>query len=319
MERNTDINSVLFDVELRPVAYSVDDDCDLQGPSNFEGVGRYKAVVRKDNGSVFAIVSDRYEILHNSRALELGKQAFELLFPESNQEDFRVYDIKTTKTGSACHIDLIHKSYDVKVWEQESWLPFLRISNSYNRSRALSFDFGFVRKLCSNGLIFQKESIRARYYHTRGKLSIDLQSDTRFDRLKELEAAFSGHMKSLRARKVGEQFQLPLSLYLLGLEFDLDSNDLEKLEREHKRFDDVKSELKRLIHDYFKDLGGSAYTALNIATDFATHSASKAGPFAKVEKLQAVVGSCSRGFEKEVSRGSKVEDVLKSQIALLAD
>jgi len=296
MERNTNLDYLMFDVELRPVGMisetqenSSESAADSDGREISE-IEKYKAVVRKDTGEVFAVVSSRYELLPNSRALDLGKAAFQLLFPEAKATDFIPYDSHMTKTGSACHIDLIHKEYNTEVWEQETWLPFLRVSNSYNRSRALTFDFGFVRELCSNGMIFQKESIKAKFYHTKGELNIDLKQDAQFQKLKALEAEFSTHMKRLREIQLTKDWIRALSLHLLGLEFDLQHENPKRREVEHERLSAVRKELDSLATKYVNELGESAYTALNVATDLATHSPSVAGKFANTAALQGAIG-----------------------------
>ena len=328
MNRNTDISTILFPVELRPVNYTAaaEESPRSEGggkptskKEEIKSIKQYRAVVRGDTGTVFAVVSDRYELLHNSRALDLGKKAFVHLFPETAADDFIVYDIQLTKTGSACHIDLIHKSYSTKIWEQETWLPFLRVANSYNRYRALSFDFGFVRELCSNGIIFRKETIQARYYHTKGRLEVDLERDKTFQKLKELESEFAAHMKSLRGMALNGQHLLPLSIFLLELEFDLEASDAKKRAQEQARLGVVVKSLEDLIEKYMSELGANAYTALNAATDLATHAPSVAGPFATSAKLQQNIAERSRALTAELTLNSKkrIEDLLAEQIALV--
>jgi hypothetical protein len=328
MPRNTDISSILFPVELRPVGYSPGDtkaaatqDAVQTDPEQkeFKSIKQYKAVVRSDTGTVLAVVSDRYELLHNSHALDLGKKAFEHLFPEASTKDFIVYDLQLTKTGSACHIDLIHKSYSTDVWEQETWLPFLRVTNSYNRYRALSFDFGFVRKLCSNGIIFRKETIRARYYHTKGRLEVDLKQDESFQKLKELEKEFAAHMKQLRTVTIDSQLLLPLSLYLLQLRFDLKSQSQKKRQQEQARLAEVARSLQALVKGYVQKLGSNAYTALNAATDLATHSASLAGPFATSALLQQRIAERSQQLTEALGKAGQqtAPELLADELALL--
>lgn len=328
MSRTTDLSTILFPVELRPVGYipsgteaepSPNGADEESAPEEFESIDQYKAVVRGDNGTVFAVVSSRYELLHNSRALDLGKKAFEHLFPEASAADFIVFDLHSTKTGSACHIDLIHKTYSTDVWEQETWLPFLRVSNSYNRSRALGFDFGFVRKLCNNGVIFRKETIQARFYHTKGELEIDLAQDKSFLRLKELEAEFATHMKNLRKMTVHGQYLLPLSIFLLGLDFDLTTSNVKKREDEEKRLGDVVVTLNALIGRYVAQLGSTAYTAMNAATDLATHSPATAGRFATSATLQEQIGERSSAFLNLQGNPQtrKIEEILAKQLLLV--
>lgn len=328
MPRNTDLSTILFPVELRPVGYEPalnapgtpgGDELDIDlctTAKTTRPIKQYRAVVRGDTGAVFAVVSERYQLLHNSKALDLGQKAFAQLFPEAGADDFTIFDIQTTKTGSACHIDLIHKSYSVDVWEQETWLPFLRVSNSYNRYRALSFDFGFVRKLCSNGVIFRKETIKVRYYHTKGQLSVDFGQGA-FTKLKELEREFVEHAKRLKATQVREKLLLPLALYLLGLEFDLKATNAKKQERETERLAAVVGPLKDLIKGYCSEMGATAYAAMNVATDLATHAPRTAGPFAASKDLQQTIGARAKTLV-DLLATTDLEALLANQIRLVA-
>ena len=320
MERNTNLATIMFPVEIRPIGFqsetskSANEDRAQNSPTVFEAIDKYQAIVRVDTGTVFSVVTSRYELLHNSRALDLGKKAFQLLFPNTSESDFIPFDIRSTKTGSACHVDLIHTSYNTNVWEQETWLPFLRVSNSYNRSRALTFDFGFVRKLCSNGLIFQKESVRVKFYHTKGELNIDLKQDKQFQRLKELEQEFSSYMKRLNEIELTKELIKALSLHLLGLKFDLGTKDLKRKELEEDRLASVAGELEKLITNYMAELGSSAYTALNVATDLATHSANVTGKFASTAGLQEIIGQRMRIISDRVN---ELPTLIQSELDLL--
>lgn len=324
MSRNTDLSSILFDVELQPICLVPTESTAGIQPSATEGelfpalqrIPQYRAVVRIDNGTVFSVVSDRYELLHNSRALDLGRKAFQMLFPDAGPDKFQVYDIRTTKTGSACHIDLIHEQWDTTVWDQETWLPFLRVSNSYNRYRALTFDFGFVRSLCSNGMIFSKRSIQAKYHHTRARLSIDLEQDRSYENLKVLEQEFSGYMRKLRAIELSAELLRALSLHLLGLSFDLKAEDEQRGHSEERRLKAVAGQLDDLTRNYLDELGPNAYTAINIATDLATHSPGIAGGFCSTASLQEEIGA---RMQKLLSH-DKTPDLLKllePELALL--
>ncbi|MGJ8653043.1 MAG: DUF932 domain-containing protein [Opitutaceae bacterium] len=316
MARNTNLETILFPVNLDPIHLG-----ENEGVKR-KKIPRYRAVVRKDRNDrndrneVLSIVSLQYELLLNSKAIEMGKAAFNSLFPDTAPENFKIYDIKTTRSGSACAIDLIDPAWRTDVWEQETWLPFLRVSNSYNRSRALTFDFGFVRKLCENGMIFNKKTVRAKYTHTRGNLDIDFASNPEFRGLKSLEQEFIAHLRFLNEIEV-KKAQLPATaLYFLDLNFNLSSNDLPRKKREAKRFTHVSKELLRLTGEYHTDQASNLYTALNIATDFASHSARLAGNFATPTSLQDKVGKRSRLLHVALSEQKVLEELIKDQLEL---
>ena len=285
----------------------------VAGASHEHTVPGYRAVVREDRDEVISVVSGSYELLSNQRALELGKAAFHHLFPSTNPEQFRVYDIKLTRTGGACSIDLVDPAWRTDIWKQETWLPFLRVSNSYNRTRALSFDFGFVRELCTNGIIFDKKTIRAKYTHTKGQLKFDFEKDSAFQNLKAMEAEFTGQLRYLHSTPVHESLIAPLALQLLGIRFKLNSKDPKRTARENKRLDQVREALVGLLPKYTSPDEANAYSALNIATDFASHSPRLAGNFATAQALQTRIGQQARSLEAALVNGQALEEMLREQ------
>ena len=66
-------------------------------------------------------------------------------------------------------MDIHHRSHAMNLWgngggPSETFTPFVRITNSYNGSRALRIDVGFLREHCSNGLIFEQEAAKSAEY-----------------------------------------------------------------------------------------------------------------------------------------------------------
>ena len=154
MTRITNIHGLTFPVELRPV-YT---DPGLNAESKIVKVPSSKAVVNARSGAVLGVVNKNYELITNSEAVELGKKCCAALFGADEAENIRIFKIDAPSTASYCHIDLVHESYRMNLWDEEKqsdvYVPYVRITNSYNTSRALRFDIGFCRKICLNGVIF---------------------------------------------------------------------------------------------------------------------------------------------------------------------
>ncbi len=153
----TQLNEVMFDVALQPI-YS---EFITQNPLLKEPIStrNYLAVVNQNNGNILSVVGSNYKLIPNKVALDMGKWLFTHLYPFVKTDDLIPYKVIAPHSLASVHIDLIHKTVDFSIWEQENWLPFLRVSNSYNRIRTLSFEIGFVRKLCSNGVLFNKKTM----------------------------------------------------------------------------------------------------------------------------------------------------------------
>ena len=101
---------------------------------------RHFAVVDVERTRPFAVVTDDYELITNEQAFEQAEAVMRRVFNTTSIRDFECLNVTMPKTRSFCPIDLIHRSADFNPWEEDSWTAFLRISNSYNRTRLLRFE-----------------------------------------------------------------------------------------------------------------------------------------------------------------------------------
>ena len=157
-----DLEDAFFPVEKLPLFMSTTD-----GPEKYQQLKRHFAVVDVDLQNTFAVVTDDYELVTNKVAYDMGAELMKKVFNTTQIDDMECLKITMPKTRSFCHIDLVHKTADFSPWEKDKWTAFLRISNSYNRTRLLRFELGFCRWICLNGMIFGRKSIEFSYTHTR--------------------------------------------------------------------------------------------------------------------------------------------------------
>ncbi|MCL5670048.1 MAG: DUF932 domain-containing protein [Acidobacteria bacterium] len=263
MSRETDLAKACFPVGLRDVLQATESGQMLHIP-------KYKAVANLADNAVFSVVTDNYRLVTNSEAVELGKICFKQLFDTVNLDDMEIFNIIMPKTKSFCHIDIIHKKHVVNIWKEEVWVPYLRITNSYNKMKALRFDLGFCRKLCDNGMIFEKEAVKFKFYHTMDHIAPEGEFHIDMHRLKELEKAFVECMHNLKRYYVPEEYLFPLVCKVLELSFNLDSENEQESAREREKFGSVKEAISKLRGQYYGALGPNGYSALNIISDFAS-------------------------------------------------
>jgi Domain of unknown function (DUF932) len=88
--------------------------------------------------------------------------------------------------------------------------PFVRVSNSYNGLRALSFNIGFYRKVCTNGLIGRDAIIRFRFTHSRREIGTTVLFEVAHEKLKELKSSYKKYFDALRACVVRKEELFPL-------------------------------------------------------------------------------------------------------------
>ena len=264
MSRNTKIEEIQFPVELKPV-YTKGDD--------YSRLSNYSAVTGLIGGKekTFSIVSKDYTLILNDEAIALGKNIFGKIFPRSSPEEFTIFNVKYPSSRSFCNIDLINKNYTLNIWDEEVYIPFIRITNSYNKSRKLRFELGFCRKVCDNGVIFEREFVSLNYNHYKRSLK-NIQEysekDLKLKKLKSIESRFRKYMKTLEEIKIEEKYFTPVTANIFGLKFNSDSvSERYKkiIERQREEFSDIMAKLK---HKYIIELGENAYSLFNTATAF---------------------------------------------------
>ena len=258
------LKEVLFKVELQNV-YS-----NFRFPATLfdlpVSAHNHKAVVNQETGEILSIVSNNYNLITNEKAIEMGKQIFTQLYPHVNTTDLIPYKIVAPQSKASAHIDLISKNVDFSVWEQESWLPYLRCTNSYNRTYALSFEIGFVRKLCSNGVLFNKKTMKLKYLHSKDN-KIEVQSDSK--QIKNISDNFIDQCISLRNYQLPKQLIIPLVFQILNI--NLDMPDARQLTKKMNYLQNLIGDIKPLTDLYSNELGCNAYTVFNVATDLVSH------------------------------------------------
>lgn len=301
IERNTNLTEVLFDVEQRPIYL----DSKRQGQANlfdgnsqmrFSKIPEFWAVTNVENEHVFSVVKPGYKLITNKEAIELGKKCFKSVFGSVNLDDMEIFHITYPKTKSFCHIDLTFKDSGFEPWAGDKWVPFLRVTNSYNRTKPLRFDFGFCRGICTNGIIFGEKSITYKYAHTRGDAGKAV-FNTNIGELKKIEAIFTEKLHNLRRYHVPEKYMLPI--VCRAFDIRAGKEDLEKPKR-LLQLSAFKNHVDQLTKDYFSEMGQNGYAAVNVITDFATRPASYISPEVMVDRLQKQSGRWAEEFIREI-------------------
>jgi len=267
MARNTNIDEQLFPVWQQPVYLE-------KQPKPIPG---FKAIAGNPNGSsqtVFSIVSDNYQLVSNKEALEMGKQIHAKLFPNAQENSFEIFNVIAPASKSFCHIDIIDKNYTLNIWQQEVYVPFVRIHNSYNRSRSLQFDIGFCRKLCDNGMIFEQQAVKLKFAHTKQSISLEGLDKINVEHLKKLGQDFISKTTKSTKIQLPKKYFVPLAAKTLNRTFNFHEQDPVK-----KRIVAEKIELFTNSIDQYSDryinkdhMGETAYAFYNVITDFASNN-----------------------------------------------
>lgn len=296
--RNTDIQTLLFPVETRPV-YFRDAGKDLFGHEvtdptpTYRKVNRFVAVVDVERNYTFAVVADGYRLIKNEEALKLGAQCFLRVFSTPTADGMEVFNVIQPSTRSFCHVDYIFAGHSLEPWQGDKWWPYLRVTNSYNRTKPLRFDLGFCRWICTNGVIFGGEHIVFRYYHTQNQIDMEADFKAEANKLRRLETEFIEHMHNLERFPVPKEHMLALACRAFNIHIT------EKDFRQPRRREQLvgfKTEIAKLTTRYFKELGPNGYAALNVLSDFAARPCGYISETAMIDPLQKRCGEWTVNF-----------------------
>jgi hypothetical protein len=277
-----------FPVELRPLymrAGTVREE--------YQKLIRHFAVVDVERNSPFAVVTDDYELVTNKTAFDMADEVMKKVFLTTKMGDLECLNVIMPKTRSFCHIDLIHKTASFSPWEGDVWTAFLRISNSYNRTRLLRFEVGFCRWICLNGIIFGSKSIEFSYAHTRRGMDRVDRFVQNIGDIRKLEAALTEKLHQLKRYHVPENEMLPI----LCRAFDIKAT--EELIQKPRRVDDLRAlraKAEDLTKTYFSTMGAHGYAALNVLTDYASRPVGVIAPEASMHGLQQKAGAWMDDF-----------------------
>jgi len=204
-----DLNEALWKERLKEVYFPVSL-ADVYVGTPAHCAKRYKAIVPSDSAPTsypLAIVTNRYRLIRNQDAVELGFMAFEYIFGSENSSDLKVFNVLMSKNRGSFLADFTAPALkfpiDVRLGQanrenMEDHVYFIRIVNSYNKTRPVGLEVGICRWICRNGIIFNKQSIHLKQPHTKTreelkdqveKLATSLDADSLGSMIREAYSA----------------------------------------------------------------------------------------------------------------------------------
>lgn len=290
-----DLETAFFPVELRGVFVERG-----RGRNDFVRAPRHAAVVDVENEYVFALVTDGYRLVHNREAVDIGGEIMERVFLHVGMKDMKCFNMIMPETRSFCHIDLVYTGLGFEVFSGDSWTPFLRVTNSYNRTRRLRFDLGFCRWMCRNGMIFGAESIHLSDSHSHAGVD-RLRYDEilrNIGSIRQIEGRLLGHLNKLKRYHVPPSAMLALFCKAFNIKVPPDVGNKRRQAEDLSRMAEKIDELTDL---YFADMGHHAYAALNVLTDFAARPVGVISMASTTHGYQVAAARWMEAFAREIS------------------
>ena len=298
MPRLTNLDDIMFPVEEHPVFVNMS----TKSGERRLPVPDKKALVNSESGRVLGVVSRGYRMVSNGKALDWAYQCCCLAFPETKPGEWQVTASDAPHTGSYCNIDLMHNTTALDFSlvspqsRPEAFGPFVRVTNSYNGLRALTFDIGLYRKVCKNGMIVPDAIIRFKYAHLSRDIGREIAFEIDHARLEKVKTVFNDYMDVLRECAVPRAYFLPLLQGVLHI------NEPRNITTDRKITDEWKSlsgHLEATCYQYVQELGENAYSAFNAITDFGSHPPENRCVYRDRHSYQQLAGAWLSAFHEE--------------------
>lgn len=300
--RQTNIAAILFPVELQRI-FREGTRTALRAPEHVL-VPRFVAVVDIEKEYVFSVVTDDYVLVTNREALDHAREAFRLLFRSVDVErDMEVLDVQAPSTRSSCQVDLIHREHRTALWDSEVYVPYLRMTNSYNSTHALHFHLGFARAADGARAVFDTLSVHYKKAHTQKDLGGGIKFTVDEALLAGLIARFTAAMNDLRRFKVPLRLGAALIVKALGLTVKERAPSGGSPRKAAKRSgSEVKAMAVDRFHEAADEHGANAYAVYVAAMALATWPPGEIQIPGGADTLQRRVGAWSEGFPSEAAR-----------------
>lgn len=253
----------------------------------------YHAIVDAERGKTLSVVTDNYKLILNEEAYKLADLIIRGVFTDRTIHDFECYNVRISRSRGSCIIDLIIPNNFAEVFgnPDESWTPFLRITNSYNRRSMLRYEVGFCRWICLNGCIFGQKSFTISIRHD------ELDSHDQYekvirdarDKMGNIDSIWKTilrRLEALREIEISQLMVLPLFCKIFGVKIDKNKMTDAKRETLTLRAKQIMNSAK----EYFAEMGSNAYALFNVMTDYASFPADYSDNSITVHNLQHRVG-----------------------------
>ena len=273
----------------------------------YERIPRKKALINDYTCKILSVVSDRYQVLENRTALELAKTCCIKAFPYTAPAKWRVFSIEAPLTLGHCRIDL---KYEGKIegydWsfgetEQDLYVPFIRVYNSYNRTTAFSIRFGLMRWACKNGMVDWHSSITIKVAHDVNKMEKSIEAQINEAKFRNLIDKFRNLITPLHSATIEKDQFLPI--LLSALQIKKPKNMPNHRENDWLNFSE---DLSKVALRYIEESGPNGYALFNAITDVATNPPQEFGKYNFIRRerdgLQRLAGMWLVAFSKLVDQ-----------------
>lgn len=126
---------------------------------------QFFAIVDVERRYVFAPVTQNYLLISNKEAYNFGIEIGMMLFHIDGKDDLNCIHAKLSSNRAVCQIDLCRKIDYAQPHINDDWCSFMRITNSYNKTKKLGYVVGFYNVKYGYGFLDNAIAISADTAH----------------------------------------------------------------------------------------------------------------------------------------------------------
>jgi len=235
-----------------------------------------------------------------------GRQCCRQLFDVTDEEALEIFNVYAPPRGWFCQVDMIHKGFELNIFKEEVYLPFVRVTNSYNASRALRFDIGYCRKLCLNGVIFEKAAIQFKFSHS-GSVAPRIDFRTGKDQLDKIRKSFASAADKLFQFKLPREYELSLFFRALNLPKRVVNQTSRAEEKRNELVTALEKHAAVILDRYRSQLGDNTYAVFNAITDFASHPPEFRNFHRTPHAMQVRAGTWAHEFTDAIAKNGSLD------------
>jgi len=298
MVRISHLKELMFPVKLVPIFSEFPIDGSLRKikiPNN-------RLVINAATGRPVGVVGRDYRLISNEEAINMGKKCCVQLFGLLDAKNVEVFNVDAPSTASYCHIDLVHKDFVMNLWDEpgkpETYIPYVRITNSYNTTRALRFDIGFCRKICLNGVVFESETVKFSYHHSKNAIKNTIDFTIERDQMSRLIERFRNYTNRIKSVALNEDN----SFKILSIVFRLKRPEEIKDRFEKSEHDRLRNECRTRLTKNREDVGPNTYALFNTMTDIASNPPENRFFRRNKNSMQRTAGNWINDFQNRTAK-----------------
>lgn len=259
------LEELFFPVQLRLLYW--EEEPPLMGPVHVKECDpAFFGVLDVDKSRIFAAVTQGYLLITNQVAYNFGCEIAQILFHTESKDDIKCIHAELSSNRAVCQIDLRSKLDIGQPLMNEGWCFFMRVINSYNKTKKLEYIVGFFNVAHGYGFLDNTIAISANtaHYNQFRSYQMDIwkQIKEKEHVIKQLELTFLSKISTLKQLLISKESILPMFCKVFGIKKTNINSP------QHQSLIDTKNYIEKQATDLTQQYGQNAYALLNVFAEY---------------------------------------------------